>query len=44
MSGVVNNRQMRRDTAPETIQPFLADGVMAQSDICEEHQDPRVGG
>ena len=36
-------RQMRRDTAPDTIQPFLVDGVMAQSDVCEEHQDSRVG-
>ena len=36
-------RQMRRDTAPANIQPFLVDDVMVQSDICEEHQDARVG-
>ena len=35
-------RQMRRDTAPEPVQPFLADDVMVQSKIVEGLEDPRV--
>jgi hypothetical protein len=35
-------RQMRRDTSPDIVQPFLVDDVMVQADIIEDHQDPRV--
>jgi quinol monooxygenase YgiN len=35
-------RQMRRDTAPPFVQPFLVDGVMVQSTITDADQRARV--